>query len=419
MENVVLFIVLACIFGFCMTWGVGANDLANVLGTSMGSRSLTVKQAIIVAIIFEFAGAYLASGNVANTLRNGIIDLTLLSNEPQLFIYGMLAVLLAGFSWMLTASYFGLPVSITHTIVGAIVGFGAITISFHAVHWDTVGTIALSWIISPLLAGACAFLVFTSIQKIIFAKSHPAKSAMHAIPCYGLLFALIFGSLLVEHILQHFGKHSLRLQFGVTLAFAIIIYIALARFTRSFIKKRKLEVAARRHEFQLLEHMFKPLTMLTACAMVFAHGSNDVANAVGPMAAVVDTALSGSLSPTSNMPPWILGLGCAGVIVGFLMYGRRVIQTVGSNITQLTPSRAFAAIFSAAMTSSIATTTGIPVSVTQILVGAVFGVGFARGLTALNLNVIRNIFMSWVITLPAGATFAVIYFYIFRALAGC
>ncbi len=399
-----------------MTWGVGANDLANVMSTTMGSKAITLRQALIIAVIFEYAGAFLGGVQVSDTVRSGIINTSMLSATPEILIYGMLAVLLAGTTWMLLASFLGLPVSITHTIIGAMVGFGTIVLGVNAVHWHQVGIIAVSWITSPMIAGIFAYLLFLSVQRLIFMRPHPFGYAKRYAPVYLFLIgvaistaSILRGLAALGIALTGFEKIATTLGTGL-----VIMLIGVALIRRLNIP----EDAGRHTHFSYVEKVFAILMLFTACAMVFAHGSNDVAIAVGPMAAVVSIVQSGGQVMFGDLPYWVIFLGCTGVVLGLLMYGRNVIKTVGTKITSLTPSRAFAATLSAAFTVVVATGTGIPVSATQTLVGGVLGVGLARGIGALNLTVIRNIFMSWAITIPAGATFAVVYFEIFKALLG-
>lgn len=412
-----LYIILACIFGLLMTWGVGANDLANVMSTSMGSKAITVKQALIIAIIFEFAGAYLGGIQVSDTIRHGIINTDALNSHPEEFIYGMLSVLLAGTTWMLLASYLGLPVSITHTIVGAIVGFGAIKLGIGAIEWNHVKIIAISWIASPGIAAVISYLLFMSIQWLIFSKRHPFGYAKRYAPLYLFLIGVAISFASVTRGLRHYGFHlSVVDSFGLAITIGLLImFVGLLLIRRIVLPNN----AIRHQEFEAAEKIFSILMLFTAASMVFAHGSNDVAIAVGPIAAVISVVQAhGNLLIQQPIPYWSIFLGAGGVVLGLLTYGRNVISTVGQGITTLTPSRAFAATISAAFTVVIATGTGIPVSATQTLVGGVLGVGLARGIGALNLIVIRNIFMSWIITIPAGAILTIGWYYLFRLILG-
>lgn len=400
-----------------MTWGVGANDLANVMSTTMGSKAVTVRQAMLIAIIFEFAGAFLGGEGVTETMRDGIINTSQLSNEPLILIEGMLCVLFACTIWMNLASYLGVPVSITNALVGSMVGFGTIVLGPDAIHWNQVARIAIGWVSSPLISGITAYALFISIQQTIFVKSNPLTKAKLYIPIYLFLIGFILSFITVFKGLNHFDIHlNLKQDLAVTLATSIIITILGMIFIKRIPEYHKIR---RRERFIQVEKYFAVLMAMTACAMAFAHGSNDVALAVGPLSIVHSLVMhSNQIFDADNYPSWIILLGCFGVVIGFLMYGRKVIETVGSSITALTPSRAFAATLSAATTVVVATSTGIPVSATQTLVGAVLGVGLARGIGALNLIVIRNIFMSWVLTLPAASILTILSYKLLHALLG-
>ncbi|HAU3856388.1 TPA: anion permease [Legionella pneumophila] len=417
MDYSIYLLFAALILCFLMTWGVGANDLANVMSTTMGSKAVTVRQAMLIAIIFEFAGAFLGGEGVTETMRDGIINTSQLSNEPLILIEGMLCVLFACTIWMNLASYLGVPVSITNALVGSMVGFGTIVLGPDAIHWNQVARIAIGWVSSPLISGITAYALFISIQQTIFVKSNPLTKAKLYIPIYLFLIGFILSFITVFKGLNHFDIHlNLKQDLAVTLATSIKITILGMIFIKRIPEYHKIR---RRERFIQVEKYFAVLMAMTACAMAFAHGSNDVALAVGPLSIVHSLVMhSNQIFDADNYPSWIILLGCVGVVTGFLMYGRKVIETVGSSITALTPSRAFAATLSAATTVVVATSTGIPVSATQTLVGAVLGVGLARGIGALNLIVIRNIFMSWVLTLPAASMLTILSYKLLHALLG-
>lgn len=412
------FILLACGIGLWMTWGVGANDLANIMSTAMGSKALSVRQALVIAIVFEIAGAFLGGTEVTDTIRGGIIEPSLFANTPQLYIYGMLSVLMAGAVWMTMASFLGMPVSITNAIVGSLVGVGAIMLGVHAVHWQQVGYIAISWFSAPTIAGVLAFILFISIKRSILGAEDPLGSAERYVPVYLFLVGIVLAMMTALKGLNHFHVNlNLFHKLGVVL---VTVFFVLVLGMTSIKKIRmKLKFKLNRHtQFQYIESMFSVLMAFTACAMVFAHGSNDVAIAVGPIAAILSLVKEGQPMHDGWLLSGMTLFGCFGVILGLIMYGRKVIETVGSAITTLTPSRAFAATLAAASTVVVSTSTGIPVSATQTLVGAVFGVGLARGIDALNLNVIRNIFMSWIITIPAAAGLATLFFWGLKIIFG-
>ena len=415
MEFATIFIILACVFGFFMAWGIGANDVANAMGTSVGSGALTIKQAILIATIFEFGGAYLAGGQVTETIRKGMLDSSVLSGSPELIIYGMLASLLAAAIWLLIATRFGWPVSTTHSIVGAIVGFAAFDISMDVVKWGKVGSIVMSWVISPLLAGIIAFILFVSVQRLILQTSQPFQNARRYVPIYIFLVGFIVSLVTLTKGLKHLNlEFSTLTNYGIAVAMGVIIMLG----GIVAIQRQKYDPEADvDFHFTNVERIFGVLMMITACAMAFAHGSNDVANAIGPVAAILSIVDSGGeIAQKAPLSPWILILGGAGIVMGLTTYGHRVIATVGTGITQLTPSRGFAATLAAATTVVVASGFGLPISTTHTLVGAVLGVGIARGIAALNLRVIQSIVISWVVTLPAGAILSVIFFVILKSI---
>ena len=414
MEYQTIYIGLAAAFGLFMAWGIGANDVANAMATSVGSKALTIKQAILVAAVFEFLGAVLAGGAVTSTIRKGIVDADSLAGSPDLFIYGMLAALLAAGTWLLIASKNGWPVSTTHSIVGAIVGFAAVGIGVEAVNWSKVGTIVMSWVISPVTAGFIAYLIYLSVQKLILSQDDPLAKAKRYVPVYMFLAAFTMTLVTILKGLKHVGLDLSTLD-SYLLATGIAVVIALigAFFIRKIEPNRK---ADKKEHFYTVERVFAVLMVVTACGMAFAHGSNDVANAIGPLAAVIGTARTGEIASESALPVWVLMLGGFGIVVGLATFGRHVIATVGKKITQLTPSRGFAAELAAATTIVIASGTGMPVSTTHTLVGAVLGVGMARGIEAIDLRVVFRILVSWVVTIPAGAFLAIIFFFIFRTI---
>ncbi len=407
MDYSVYLLILAVALCFLMTWGVGANDLANVMSTTMGSKALSVRQAMIIALIFEFAGAFLGGSGVTETMRDGIINSSQLSNQPLILIEGMLGVLLACTIWMNLASYIGVPVSITNALVGSMVGFGSVVLGPESIHWHQVYYIAIGWVTSPLIAGIAGYALFISIQQSIFTKNDPLEKAKRYVPVYLFLVGTILSFITVFKGLNHFDIHlNLKQDLAVTLISSISLTVIGIIFIKRIPEMPKIR---RRERFIQVEKYFAVLMALTACAMVFAHGSNDVALAVGPLSIIESLVMNGNQPlGATNYPAWIIFLGCGGVVIGFLMYGRKVIETVGSSITALTPSRAFAATLAAATTVVVATSTGIPVSATQTLVGAVLGVGLARGIGALNLIVIRNIFMSWILTLPVASLLTIL-----------
>ncbi|HFC92036.1 MAG TPA: inorganic phosphate transporter [Leucothrix mucor] len=413
-DTTTIYITLAAIFGIFMAWGIGANDVANAMATSVGSKAITIKQAVILAAIFEFSGAYLAGGEVTKTIRKGIISMDALNGNVDLLIWGMLASLLAAGTWLLIASLKGWPVSTTHSIVGAVIGFAAVGVSADAVNWSKVVSIVMSWIVSPLIAGTIAFAVFSSIQKLVINTAEPLKNAIKYGPVYLFMVGFIIALVTIKKGLKHIGIH---VEGGMEFVYAAMLGGLIAFIGVMLIRRIKFDdKAEKRFHFANVEKIFAVLMIFTASAMAFAHGSNDVANAVGPMAAVISAAQSGELASQSALPGWVLLLGGGGIVIGLATLGYKVIAMVGEKITELTPSRGFSAEIGAAITVVLASYTGIPVSTTQILVGAILGVGLARGIAAIDLRVVGNIFMSWVITLPAGAILSILFFYLLKGI---
>lgn len=408
-----MLVLVAAAVGFFMAWGIGANDVANAMGTSVGSKALTIKQAIIIAMIFEFAGAYLAGGEVTSTIRKGIIDASYYTDIPEQLVFGMIAALFAAATWLLVASYLGWPVSTTHSIVGAIIGFSAVGVSVDTVAWDKVLGIVGSWVVTPLIAGVFAFVIFNSAQKLIFDTDKPVEQAKRWVPLYMFLAGFVLSLVTIKKGLKHIGMDIGSVE-GYIYAVAVAVLVALVG--KFFISRLDLNLKAdRRAQYVNVEKVFAVLMVITACCMAFAHGSNDVANAIGPLAAVVSIVENnGEIASKAALAWWILPLGGFGIVAGLAIFGHRVIATIGKGITHLTPSRGFAAELAAACTVVVASGTGLPISTTQTLVGAVLGVGMARGIAAINMGVVRNIVVSWVITLPVGAALSIMFFWMIK-----
>ncbi|WP_299019401.1 inorganic phosphate transporter [uncultured Photobacterium sp.] len=413
-----MIIMVAAFFGFLMAVGIGANDVANAMGTSVGSKALTVKQAIIIAMIFEFAGAYLAGGEVTDTIRKGVIETSFYADQPEILVYGMMSALLAAGTWLLVASFMGWPVSTTHSIIGAIIGFACVSVGTDAVDWNSVKGIVGSWIITPVISGFFAYAIFVSAQRLIFDTDNPLVNAKRFVPVYMFITAMVIALVTIKKGLKHVGLH---LSSGEAWAASIAVSTIIMLFGYFYISRKYTDdgTSVDTNGYAGVERVFSLLMVVTACAMAFAHGSNDVANAIGPLSAVVSTVENmGQITAKSSIAWWILPLGGVGIVFGLATLGHKVMATVGTGITELTPSRGFAAQLATASTVVLASGTGLPISTTQTLVGAVLGVGFARGIAALNLGVVRNIVASWVVTLPAGALLAVIFFYAMQAIFG-
>lgn len=417
MEYGYILLIIGCVCGFFMAWGIGANDVANAMGTSVGARALTLWQAVLVACVFEFAGAYLAGGEVTSTIRKGIIDAGVMSDNPELLVYGMIASLLAAGIWLLIASYFGWPVSTTHSIVGAIVGFAAVGIGVDAVAWGKVGSIVASWVVSPVMAGTVSFLLFTSVKRLILQTSDPFMNAKRYVPFYMFLAGFVVSMVTFLKGLKHVGlSFTASESIAWSLVFALVISLLGTLMLQRIDNTKKEKNGAM---FDGVERIFAVLMVFTACAMAFAHGSNDVANAIGPLAAIVSVVQSGGeIVSKSILPPWVLLIGASGIVIGLGTLGYRVMMTVGRAITELTPSRGFAAELAAAGTVVVASGTGLPISTTHTLVGAVLGVGLARGIGAINLGVVGKIILSWIVTLPVGAGLSILFFFALKGAFG-
>jgi PiT family inorganic phosphate transporter len=408
-------IVLAVIFGLYMTWGIGANDVANVMGTSVGSGAITVTTAIIIAGIFEFAGAAIAGGHVTSTIRKGIIDPSSIVDRPEILVFGMLGALLAAAVWLMIASTRGWPVSTTHSIVGAVVGFAVAGIGVDAVQWGKIGQIVASWVVSPLLGGTIAFILMISIRRLILNTDNPFRSAKRWGPVYVFLVGFIMSLVTMFKGLKHL---NLDLSGPMSFFIATVFGLVIAAIGWAMINRVQIdETADKEYHFASVEKVFIPMMIFTACAMAFAHGSNDVANGVGPLAAVYGLVQSGGeVAQKSELPIWILLLGGFGIVVGLATFGYRVMRTIGTKITELTPTRGFSATMAAAATVVLASRTGMPVSTTHIAVGAVMGVGLARGIGALDLRVIGGIVVSWIVTLPIGGVLSALFFFTLKGI---
>jgi phosphate/sulfate permease len=435
MEHSSVLIGLALVFGFYMAWNIGANDVANAMGTSVGSGALTLKRAVVVAGVLEFAGAFLVGSHVANTVRKGIVNPEIFMGDPTVFVLGMLASLLAAGAWLQIASYCGWPVSTTHSIVGAIVGFGLLVGGVQAVNWGKVISIAASWVISPLISATISFFIFMLLRNKIFRSATPLAAAKKLTP---ILVFFVFAILTLVMVFKGLKNLHLHLSFFQALIAATTVGFLAALLSFFWVSRLKLNensinlyhnqnpaaiktmeishpantVGRGQIKHQGVEKIFVYLQILSACFIAFSHGANDVANAIGPLAAVVSVIKTGVVGLKATVPLWALLLGGIGIVIGLATWGWRVIETVGKKITELTPSRGFSATFGAAATVVVASRLGLPVSTTHTLVGAVMGVGLARGIEALNLNAIRDIVLSWVITIPAGAVFTIGVYYL-------
>jgi len=411
MELTTIDLAVAAIADLYMAWNIGANDVANAMGTSVGSGALTLRGAILVAATFEFGGAMLVGGTVTQTIRKGIVDLTAFGGDPMVIAVGMTCCLLAAALWLNIATYAGWPVSTTHSIVGAVVGFGLIAGGFDVVNWSVMAKIVASWIVSPVLGGFLGFFGFRFIKRRILNVDRPLLALRGWGP---IMIFPIFGILTLSVLFKGLKPLELDLALGPALGIALAVGLLasivsvplLGRFTRIASEDKD-------EHTHHAERVFLVLQVFTACFVAFAHGSNDVANAVGPMAAVFG-ATSGALGAKVVVPYRVLLIGAVGIVIGLATYGYKIMATVGKKITELTPSRGFAAEFGAATTIVLASKLGLPVSTTHTLVGAVIGVGFARGIGAINTKVVNGIIASWLITVPFTAILAAGLFLIGR-----
>jgi PiT family inorganic phosphate transporter len=408
-------LIMAVAVGFIMAWAVGANDVANAMASTVGSKTLTVRNAVIIAAVFEAIGAVLASGQVTNMIRYGIVDVQMFVHNPHDFVLGMLASLMSAATWLIVATHKGWPVSTTHSIIGAVLGFGLVSVGFEHILWQSVGSILLSWVVTPLVAIVVAFLIFSWISHTVLSSEKPIKQANWVIPLCMMSLVFIFAGVTIFQGIETLGVHL----FWYQKSLIVCVIAVLAFFSSRLITTKRFSqmgLNSTKEELDAVEKKFGILSIMTAASMAYAHGSNDVANAIGPVAAVVQVITSGALSESTTVPYWVVLLGACGIVLGLVMYGYKIMETVGVGITQLTPSRGFSAQFSTSAIIVVASGLGYPVSTTQTMVGAILGVGLARGMSALNLGIVKNILVSWVVTLPMGAVLAAFYYRLLVAL---
>jgi PiT family inorganic phosphate transporter len=396
-----------------MAWAIGANDVANAMGTSVGSGALTIRRAVVVAAVCEFSGALFVGGHVTDTVRKGMLDMQLVQASPDLLLYGMLGALASAGTLLAVATAYGLPISTTHSIVGSIIGFGSVALGVDAVNWGKVAQIVASWLTSPLLGGVISFMVFNLVRYLILDRDDPMAAAKRTGPYFFFFVTFTIGLVTLFK-----GLKNLTLDFDLPQALALSLAIGVvgALVGRIFLSRVKTTGAEGEARYVGVERVFVVLQIMTACAVAFAHGSNDVANSIGPLAAVTAVVREADLTKKAPVELWMLGLGGIGIVFGLATWGYRVMETVGKKITELTPSRGFSAELAAALTIVLASRFGIPVSTTHILVGSVLGVGLARGIGALDLRVVGRILISWIATLPIAATLSVFFFYFFKGL---
>lgn len=420
MDSIIL--AVTALLGLYMAWTIGANDVANSMADAVGSKALTVRQAVIAAGICEFAGAVLVGSHVTETIRKGIVDpATLLAmpgmqpGEPAaLLVIGMGAALLSAALWLHLATWLGMPVSTTHSIVGAVAGFGIVAAGIGSVKWAKMGQIVASWFISPLAGGVMAFILFKVISNLILGNDKPARAAIRVTPFIVFILAMSITLATIHKGLKHIISDISWLTDQNTFIFAVAISIAAALVACCY-AKRKLadqEDLPLAYQLEKVEEVYVPLVIVSSCAVAFSHGANDVANSIGPLAAVSHILSSGTVEMKVPVPFWVLFLGGTGIVLGLATYGYRVMATVGTKITEITPTRGVAADIAATITVLICTRLKLPVSTTHTLVGAIMGIGLARGLAGIDSRIVKKIFKSWLVTVPAAAVVSIILFWV-------
>ena len=421
----IIILAVMALLGLYMAWNIGANDVANSMADAVGSGALLVKQAVIAAGICEFAGAVLVGSHVTDTIRKGIVDPSALASLPgmlegepaALLVIGMSAALLSAAIWLNFATLTGMPVSTTHSIVGAVAGFGIVAAGISSVHWIKMGQIVASWFISPFAGGLMAFILFKIISKLILGNEKPAKAAIRVTPYIVFFLAMVVTLATIYKGFKHVLKGLEWVTDTHTLLLAIFISIISTIISRIHVKK-KLEGKDSLPLHQQLEHVeqvYVPLVIISSCAVAFSHGANDVANSVGPLAAVANILSTGTVEMKVPVPMWILMLGGTGIVLGLATFGYKVMATVGTKITEITPTRGVAADIAATAAVLVCTRMKLPVSTTHVLVGAIMGIGLARGLSGIDSRIAKKIFKSWIITVPAAAIVCIVLFLIGRA----
>ena len=420
----IILLATMALLGLYMAWNIGANDVANSMADAVGSGALSVKHAVIAAGICEFAGAVLVGSHVTETIRKGIVDPSVLASMPgllegepaALLVIGMSAALLSAAIWLNFATWTGMPVSTTHSIVGAVAGFGIVAAGIGSVHWGKMGQIVASWFISPFAGGLMAFIIFKIISRLILGHHQPAKAAIKITPYIVFFLAMVVTLATIYKGFKHVIKGIDWLTDTHTLLIAFVISVIATVISRIHVAKKLAgkEILPISQQLELVEKVYVPLVIISSCAVAFAHGANDVANSVGPLAAVANILRTGTVEMKVPVPLWILMLGGGGIVLGLATYGYRVMATVGTKITEITPTRGVAADIAATATVLICTRLKLPVSTTHVLVGAIMGIGLARGLAGIDARIAKKIFKSWIITVPAAAILCIVLFLIGR-----
>lgn len=412
MDTGLIILILAAAVGLYSAINIGANDVANSMATSVASGALTIKRAVAIAAVFDVLGAVLVGAHVANTIRKGLVDPAHFADAPNLFMLGMLAAVAGSALWVNMATFVHLPVSTTHAIIGGVLGFGLVSVGASAINWTVVGYIVLSWIISPVFGGVISFVIFTIIKKEILGSPEPIRNARRLGP---YLVGVVFFVLTLAIIYK--GLKNLHLDLPFLEAVLISALVGLTGFAvGSALMKRYIEKDT--DPYAQVEQLACPLQVLAACFKAFSHGANDVANAIGPVAAIVAVLYTSQVTQDVSIPLWLLLGGGVGLAVGAYVWGRGVMETVGEKITAITPTRGFSAEFGTAVTVLLCSRLGMPVSTTHVAVGNIIGVGLARGISAINLTVIKKICYAWVLSVPAAALFSAGLYFLLRFLFG-
>ena len=404
MTQPFIILILGYIFGFYMAWNIGANDVANSMASSVGAKAITIRQAIFLAGILNIIGAVFIGSHVTNTIRKGIVS-TEIMTDPHVALIGALSALLAAALWVSFATWKSLPVSTTHSIVGAMIGFGIMAGGFSVINWGKLLAVVLSWIISPFFSIVIAFVIFKVIVRLILSKKNNFTQALKFSPLFvGITLFVVVLSFLFKTPL---GK---RLALGPQAALAVAVLMSvLLGFAATALLKRYVK-----DEELGAEAIFQRIQVGTACYVALAQGANDVANAIGPLAVIYFLVKTGNVGGKVPVPVFLLFFGGIGIACGIAMAGHRVMETMGKKITTLSNTRGFSVEFAAATTVLVASKMGLPVSTTHAAVGGVLGVGFARGMEAVNFGIVFKIMVYWVLTVPAAALTSMIIFKILQ-----
>jgi PiT family inorganic phosphate transporter len=400
-------LIIGFIFGFYMAWNIGANDVANSMASAVGAKAITVRQAIFIAAILNVVGATFIGSHVTNTIRKGIVSTEILT-DPHLALVGALSALLAAALWVSFATWKSLPVSTTHSIVGAMIGFGIMAGGWNVIHWPKLAAVVMSWVISPLFSLVISFFVFKVIIRFILARRQAFKEAIRLCPWF-------IGSTFFVVVLSFLFKTPLGKKLAIGAPGALLIAVV-AAVLMGIIGRLLIRRLADRKALHNTEEIFRRIQIGTSCYVALAQGANDVANAIGPLAVIYFLVKTGGVGATVPVPIFLLLFGGVGIACGIWMAGYRVMTTLGTKITTLTNTRGFCVDFAAATTVLLASKMGLPVSTTHAAVGGVLGVGLARGIDAVNFRIVIQIMIYWVLTVPAAAITSMILFAVIRSI---